>query len=181
MATYKSDLTAKLIRQRGLYDGKSQHLSGVYRLKVGTTLTTSDVLQMIPLGENVRPNRITLSYKEVSGTPVITGGSFSVGVAPLQATDFTRPDGVVFPPLSASATLYSAGADLGAATQVNVAVTVAPTTNTDWGPFYLTLTPTESTSVAGGDIDIILTVEFLGEHQEALPIYTEFNSSKVKN
>lgn len=181
MATYSSDLVRKLIRHRGLYDGKSQHVSGVYRLKVGTTLTTSDVLNMIPLGENVRPNRITVSYKEVSGTPVITGGSVSVGVAPISATTLTRPTGETFPALSANATLYSAGADLGAAPQVNVAVTAAPTTNTDWGPFYLTLTPTESTSVAGGEIDIILTVEFLGEHQEADPVYTEFNSTKYKN
>lgn len=180
MATYKSDLTAKLIRQRGLYDGKIQPVSGSFRLSPGATLTTADIIQFVPQGENVRPTRIQVAVKEVSGTPTVTG-SVSVGVAPLQATDFTRPDGVAFPPLAASATLYSAAINLGTTVVTHLAPAIAPTTNTKWGPFYVTATPTTNLSVSGGSVDIVVTVEFNGEHQEALPIYTEFNSQKYKN
>jgi len=181
MATYTSNLIAKRIRHRGLYEGKEQPLSGTYRLKVGTALTTADVFHMVPLGENVRPDRIIVSYKEVSGTPVITGGSFSVGVVPYSATTLERADGTTYAPLTANATLYSSGADLGAGVLVHIAPTVAPSTNTDWGPFILTLTPTEATSVAGGEIDIVVTVEFRGELTEADPVYSEFNSGKYEN
>jgi hypothetical protein len=181
MATYSSNLIPKRIRHRGVYEGREQSLSGTYRLKVGTALTTADVLNMVVLGENSRPDRIIVSYKEVSGTPVITGGSVSVGVAPLNASTLTRADGTTYPPLTANATLYSAAADLGAGVLVHVSPTVAPSTNTDWGPFVITLTPTEATSVAGGEIDIVVTVEFRGELTEADPVYSEFNSGKYKN
>lgn len=181
MATYNSNLIPKRLRHRGVYEGREQSLSGTYRLKVGTTLTSADILHMVPLGENVRPDRIIVSYKEVSGTPVITGGSVSVGVAPYSASTLTRPDGTTYAPLTASATLYSAAADLGAGVLVHIAPTVAPSTNTDWGPFIVTLTPTENTSVAGGEIDILVTVEYRGELTEADAVYSEFNASKYKN
>lgn len=183
MATYKSDLTVKGLRHRSTHEGIVDSVTGRFRLNEGRTLTTADLLQMVPLGENVRPLRIILSYKEVSGTPVVTGGAFSIGVAPLQATNVKRADGTEFAPLTAAATLYSASADLGAASQVNVAVTAAPSANTKWGPFYVTLTPTESTSVAGGSIDLNVTVEFAAEKEEAEPVYTEFlvNGGKSAN
>lgn len=174
MATYKSDLTVKGIRHRSTHEGIVDSVTGRFRLNPGTALTTADLFNMVPLGENVRPLRIILSYKEVSGTPVLTGGDFDIGVAPLLATNVKRADGTEFPPLTAAATKYSASADLGAATQVNVPVTVAPSDNTKWGPFYVTLTPGEATSVAGGSIDINLTVEFAAEKEEAEPVYSEF-------
>jgi hypothetical protein len=174
MATYKSDLTVKSIRHRSTHEGIVDSVTGRYRLNPGTSLTTADLFQMVPLGENVRPLRIILSYKEVSGTPVLTGGSFSIGVAPETAVTVRRADGTEFAPLTAAATKYSAAADLGAASQVNVAVTTAPSDDTKWGPFYVTLTPTEATSVAGGSLDINLTVEFAAEKEEAEPVYTEF-------
>lgn len=183
MATYNSDLTVKGIRHRSTHEGIVDSVTGRYRLSPGASLTTADLLRMVPLGENVRPLRLILSYKEVSGTPVLTGGDFDVGVAPLQATNVKRGDGVEFPPLTAAATRYSTSADLGAGTQVNIAVTVPPSDNTKWGPFYLTLTPGETTSVAGGEIDINLTVEFAAEKEEAAPVYTEWltNGGKWRN
>lgn len=183
MATYNSDLTVKGVRHRGLYEGKTQSLTGRIRLKPGTTLTSADLLNMVPLGENQRPTSLILFYKEVSGTPVLTGGDFDIGVAPYQATNVKRADGTEYPPLTAAATKYSASADLGAATQVNVAVTVPPSDNTDWGPFYITLTPGENTSVAGGEIDINLYVELQGEKEEADPVYDAWlvNGGKYEN
>lgn len=183
MATYKSDLTVKGIRHRSTHEGIVDSVTGRFRLNPGRTLTSADLLQMVPLGENVRPLRIILSYKEVSGAPVLTGGDFDIGVAPIQSTNVKRADGTEFAPLTAAAARYSSSADLGAASQVNVAVTVAPSDNTKWGPFYVTLTPGENTSVADGSIDINLTVEFAAEKEEAEPVYTEFlvNGGKSNN
>lgn len=180
MATFNSDLQPKRIRHRGLYEGKEQTVTGSFRLAPGTTLTTADVLNMVPLGENVRPTKIVVGIKEVSGTPVYTG-SVSVGVAPQLAVNLVRPTGETFPPLAASATLYSAALNLGTTATNYITPALAPTTNTDWGPFQVTLTPTGNNSVSGGEVDIFVTVEYTGEHQEAAPIYTEFNSSKYKN
>src|SRR5690606_35317428 len=115
--------TVKGIRHRSTHEGIVDSVTGRYRLSPGASLTTADLLRMVPLGENVRPLRLILSYKEVSGTPVLTGGDCDVGVEPLQATNVKRGDGVEFPPRTAAASRYSASADLGAATQVNIAVT----------------------------------------------------------
>lgn len=184
MATYKTDLVVKNIRQRSTHEGVVDSVTGRIRLKPGTTLTSSDLIQAVRMGENSRPARLILSYKEVSGTPVLSGGDFSVGVAPeTPGVNLKRPDGTEFPPLTGSATQFSASADLGAAAQVNIAVTAPPSANTKWGPYFLTLTPTENTSVAGGEIDINLTVEFAAEKEEADPVYTEWlvNGGKYEN
>lgn len=180
MATFKSDLTAKLIRQRGLYDGKVQSVSGSLRLNPGTTITSADVIQAVPLGENVRPTRIQIAVKEVSGTPTVSG-TLTTGVAPQLAVDLVRPDGVAFPPLAAAATLYGTGVNVGTTAVTHLSPAIAPTTNTKWGPYFLTLTPSANLSVTGGSVDIVVTVEYNGEHQEANPIYSEFNSQKYKN
>lgn len=184
MATYKSDLVVKGIRQRSTHEGVVDSVTGRFRLKPGTTLSSADLIQAVTMGENARPARLILSYKEVSGTPVLTGGELSIGVAPqTPGVDLERADGSKFPALTPAATKFSAGADLGAAPQVNVAVTVPPSDNTKWGPYFLTLTPTENTSVAGGEIDINLTVEFAAEKEEADPVYSEWsvNGGKYQN
>lgn len=180
MATFLSDLIPKRLRHRGVYDGKIQSVTGSYRLNPGVTLTTADVIQMIELGENVRPVRLVVAVKEVSGTPTVTG-TVSVGVAPSLVANLVRPTGETFPPLTAAATLYSASINLGTTATTHVNPAVAPTTNTDWGPFYVTVTPTANLSVADGSVDIFVTAEFEGEHQEVAPIYSEFNASKYKN
>jgi hypothetical protein len=123
---------------------------------------------------------VLVAVKEVSGTPTVTG-TVSVGVAPSLVANLVRPTGETFPPLTAAATLYSASINLGTTATTHVNPAVAPTTNTDWGPFYVTVTPTANLSVAGGSVDIFVTAEFEGEHQEVAPIYSEFNASKYKN
>lgn len=183
MATYNSDLTVKGIRHRTTHEGIVDSVTGRLRLNPGQTLATSDLLRMVPLGENVRPVRIILSYKEVSGTPVLAGGTFNVGVEPMLATNVKRADGTEFPPLTAAATKYGSASSLASASQVNLAVTAAPSDNTKWGPFWLTLVPTAATSVSGGSIDLNVTVEFGGEKQEAAQVYSTFltNGGKYQN
>lgn len=177
MATFKSDLLIKRINHRGIYDGKQQVVSGAYRLKPGVTLTTSDLLQMVPLGENTTPTGVILSWKKVSGTPVLTGGTFSIGVDPTKTTDFIRPTGQVFPPLTANATVL--GATIGTTATVGsftLAVSAKPSANTKYGPFYVTLKPLASCSVSGGELDLYLHVEYDGEHNEADPVYTSWKA-----
>ena len=99
MATFKSDLLIKRINHRGIYDGKQQVVSGAYRLKPGVTLTTSDLLQMVPLGENTTPTGVILSWKKVSGTPVLTGGTFSISNGGVFGSMLSTP--IINPPQSA--------------------------------------------------------------------------------
>lgn len=186
MATYKSDLDVKAIRHRGLYEGKTQSVSGRFRFNAGQQVTTADLLRAVPLGENVRPTKITLTLKKVSGTPAMTGGAFNVGVAPLTpGVNAKRADGVEFPPLTASAALYGAADfDAGAVTKVELVAAQLPSANTKWGPFLITLTPTETSAISGGSFDINVTVEFQGEKEEAEAVYTTglaVNGGKYQN
>lgn len=185
MAIINSDLTVKGIRQRGLYEGKTQSVSGRFRLKVGQSITTADTLRAVPLGENVRPTKITLTLKKVSGTPAITGGAVNVGVAPqTPGVNLKRADGTEFPPLTASAALYGAADfDAGVATKIELVASQLPSANTKWGPFWLTLTPTETSTVSGGEFDVNVTVEYQGEKEEAAAVYDSFlvNGGKYQN
>lgn len=174
MAIFKSDLLVKRIQHRGLYDGREQNVSGTFRLKPGVTLTTADILHMVPLGENVRPVEVRLVYKRVSGSPTLTGGTVSVGVIPARATDFNRPTGQVFPALSANATVIAASMAGTLAAEVQAQVAAPPSANTKWGPFIVTATPTGNISVSGGVVDLCLEVTYLGEHEEADAVYTSF-------
>ena len=185
MATFNSDLVVKGIRHRGLASGKEQTVSGALRVKAGGSIALADVINMVPLGENTRPVRITALIKEISGTPVLTNPSFSIGIAPVSASNFTRPDGTVFSPVTTSATRLGASTalttdEMATFTEID---TVADVQN--WAPFYVTMTPSGAGafSVAGGDVDIILEVAFLGEQQAAPLVYTEFlpNGGKYKN
>lgn len=181
MAIVLSDLIAKRLRHRGVYSGKEQNVSARFRVPAAGAYGTGDILHMVPLGENVRPIRITLLSKPVSGTPVLTNPTFSVGVTPAQATDLTRPDGTVYPPLTANATVFSASATMATDGMTTILELAPPSALADYGPYIVTLTPTAAFSVAGGDIDIILEVTYLGEQQEAAAVYSEFNSQKYKN
>lgn len=184
MANIDSDLIPKKLTHRGLYSGKEQSLSGRVRFAAGASAALADTLRMVPLGEGVRPMRITVIAKSVSGTPVLTNPSFSVGIAPQSATNHTRPDGTVYTPVTASATRLGASTALTTdeMAQFTEIDTVADF-GTKWAPFYVTLTPSGAGafSVAGGVCDIICEVVFLGEQQDADPIYTSFNSTKYKN
>lgn len=186
MATFKSDLVVKGIRHRSSHEGVLDSVTGRFRLNAGASVGTSDTFLAVPLGENVRPLRIILSLKEVSGTPALSGGAFSVGVAPITpGVNLKRPDGVEFPPLTASATQFSSSADFddGSATEIVIEPVPVPSANTKWGPYYVTLTPTETSTVSGGAYDLNVTVEFAAEKEEADPVYTEWlvNGGKYKN
>jgi len=183
MANFDSDLVVKGVRHRGLANGKEQSVSARVRVAAGGSIATSDLIRMVPAGENVRPIRITVLIKEVSGTPVLTNPSFSVGISPVSASNLTRPDGTVFTPVTESDTRLGASTalttdEMATFTEVD---TVADVQN--WAPYYVTLTPSGAGafSVADGDVDIILEAVFLGEQQTAPLIYTEFNSTKYKN
>ena len=183
MATFDSFLVTKNIRHRGLYAGKEQTVSGSRRLAAGGSIATTDLLRMVPLGEDQRPLRITAMIKAVSGTPVLTNPSFSFGISPISASNVTRPDGTVYTPVVASATRLGASTAMGTDEMLTITEIDSVTDASNWGPFYVTMTPSGAGafSVAGGDVDIILEVVYLGELQEATPLYTEFNSTKYKN
>jgi len=185
MATFYSQQIPKRLRHRGLYEGKEQSVSGTIRVIPGQSLATTDLIQMLILGENVRPESILVGVKKVNGTPVLTNPSFSVGVTPLvlNPTSVTRPDGTVYPPLVASTTVLGTSTALGADNLARFAEPAPPTANTEWGPYIVTLTPSGAGafSVAGGDIDLFVEIVCRGELTEANPIYSEFNSGKFKN
>lgn len=181
MATFNSDLVAKKLRHRGEYSGKEQTVSARYRVADAGALGTGDVILMVPVGENVRPIRMTILSKPVSGTPVLTNPTFSIGVIPILAGNLTRADGEVFAPLATNATVFSASVTLATDGMTTVTELPPPSANVNYGPYYVTLTPTAAFSVAGGAIDIILEVVFLGEQQEADAVYSTFNATKYKN
>jgi|SRR5690625_35481 len=183
MAT--TDLKVKDIRHRGLYEGREQSVSGRFRLRDGEALATTDVIEAVPLGENVAPYRMQLTVTKISGEPVVTGGEFNVGVAPMAQSlgpNTKRADGREYPPLTAGASRLGT-LDVNGVARDAADITVDPSDDAKWGPFYATLTPTEAISVADGDVDIQLTVYFLGEKEEADPVYTEWlvNGGKYKN
>lgn len=185
MATFDSDLVGKKLRHRGLYSGKSQSVTGSRRLAAGTSIALADLLRMVPLGENVRPTRLILKSIPLSGTPVLTNGTFTVGVAPVSASTLTRADGTTYPPLTADvdqlATAVAINAD-NMATVIEVARPVADSVS-KYGPFYVTLTPSGAGafSVASGDVLLQLTVEFEGEVKPDNLVYSEWINMKVKN
>src|SRR4249919_2349435 len=155
MANLDSNLVANKNRNRGVHAGQLMSVTGVYRVTAGTSVATSDLLRMVPVGENIRPVRIVLTWTPVSGTPVLTNAVFSVGIAPILTTNFTRPDGSVYAPPTASATAFVATTTVDAtdnmATTIEVKRPVADSVAA-YGPYYITLTPiTSAFSVAGGD------------------------------
>lgn len=185
MANLDSDLLVKNIRHRGLYSGKEQTVSAKRRLVAGGSIPLVDVLRMVPLGENARPMRITAIVKTVSGTPVLTNPSFSFGIMSIAATNTTRVDGTVYTPVVTSATRLGASVALGTDEMVTITEVDSVTDSTNWAPFYVTMTPSGAGafSVAGGDVDIILEVVYLGEQTTAPLVYESFltGNGKFKN
>ena len=181
MATLNSDLVAKKIRHRGLYVGKEQNVSGSIKVVAGQSIATTDLLQMVPLGENVRPIRYTIQWTPISGTPVLTNPVFDVGVKSISTSAFTRPDGTSYPTLTTDADQLGASTTVAAnsKTIIEVPRPVADSVS-KYAPFYVTLTPkTSPFSVAGGDGLLTLEVTYLGEIRSDTPVYSEWNSQKV--
>lgn len=181
MATLNSDLVVKKIRHRGLYSGKEQSVTGSIKLSDGTSVATTDLLQMVPLGENVRPIRILLQVTPLSGTPVLTNAVFDVGVKSISTTALTRPDGTSYPALVTDADQLAANVTLANNTKTTIEIP-RPVADSvaNYGPYYVTLTPdTSAFSVAGGDILVSAEVVFLGEIKPDAMVYTSWNSQKV--
>lgn len=183
MANIDSNLVAKKNRNRGVYGGQLQSVTGAVKVTAGTSIATSDLLRMVPIGENVRPVRIILTWHPSSGTPVLTNAVFSVGIAPIMTTNFVRPDGTVYAPPTASATAFVATTTVDStdnmATTIEVKRPVADSVS-KYGPAYVTLTPiTSAFSVAGGDGYLSCTVEYRGESNEADLVYSQYMNNKV--
>lgn len=181
MATLNSDLVVKKIWHRGLYSGKEQSVTGSIKLSAGTSVATTDLLQMVPLGENVRPIRILLQVTPLSGTPVLTNAVFDVGVKSISTTALTRPDGTSYPALITDADQLAANVTLANNTKTTIEIP-RPVADSvaNYGPYYVTLTPdTSAFSVAGGDILVSAEVVFLGEIKPDAMVYTSWNSQKV--
>ena len=181
MATLNSDLVVKKIRHRGLYSGKEQSVTGSIKLSAGTSVATTDLLQMVPLGENVRPIRILLQVTPLSGTPVLTNAVFDVGVKSISTTALTRPDDTSYPALITDADQLAANVTLANNTKTTIEIP-RPVADSvaNYGPYYVTLTPdTSAFSVAGGDILVSAEVVFLGEIKPDAMVYTSWNSQKV--
>lgn len=183
MATSRSNIDVKGLRHRGVYAGKEQSLTGVIKLRAGQSLATTDLVQMIPLGENVRPIRFTLLATPVAGTPVLSGGGFNVGVIPYNDVPFKRPDGTEFPAIPTDPdALGTATLPTGQPLLVSAAAN-RPVANSvpNYAPYRVTLTPSATFGVTGGDIELALEVVFLGEQIAEPYVYTEFLSQKVDN
>ncbi len=184
MAIIRSNIDQKGIRHRGVYGGKEQSITGVVKLTAGQTLATTDILHMLPLGENVRPLRIAVHAAPLSGSPVLTGGAMNVGVVPYDNVPFKRPDGTEYPaiPTSANAlgTLTLPTGQPLQDTQPEAARPVA-TSVPLYAPYRVTLTPTAAFGVTGGDVELSLTLVYVGEQNPDPYVYTEFLSQKVQN
>ena len=194
MATYDSNSILKKNKARGLYAGKEQSVTGVIRIGTGATaqaasIATTDLLRLVSLGENVRPVRVIITSTPVSGTPVLTNPTFSVGVAPYVPangnTTLTRPDGTAYTPLTTSATALVASMIVPAANEITSVAVSRPVADSvsSYGPYYITLTPAGAGafSVAGGDVDLAVTVEFAGELSSQGLVYTQYVNQNVNN
>lgn len=183
MATLKSDLVNKKLRHRGIYVGKEQDVTGSLYVKAGTSIALTDLIEAVPLGENVRPTRILIQATTRSGTPVLTNPTFNVGVAPIGGT-FTRPDGTTYPALAADVDMLSPLAVIAANTITDIAIP-RPVADSvaNYGPFMVTLQPggAGAFSVAGGDIELQVQVVYLGEQHPDSTVYNTFAETKYKN
>lgn len=190
MATFDSNKVLKKNKVRGLSSGQPQAVTATIRIGTGATaqaasVATTDLMRFIPLGENVRPLRVIINSVPVNGTPVLTNPTFAVGVAPIGAGTLTRPDGTSYAAITASTTALVASAAIDAdnmATSVEVKRPVADSVS-KYGPYYVTLTPAGAGafSVAGGDVDLQVTVEFVGEVNSQALVYTTYVNQNVNN
>lgn len=184
MATINSRQVSKKNNHRGVYEGQEHEITAKILVADGTSIATSDLIKMVPLGENVRPSRLLLKATPVSGTPVLTNPTFNCGVIATRTTSLTRPNGDVYPVLTTSATALKAGLIIPVNNEIAEFSIPRPVANSvsKYGPFTVTLTPAGAGafSVAGGDIELALTVVFETEGN-ITSVYNEFVNGKVKN
>lgn len=182
MANFDTNLFRKNNKQRGVYGGKEQTVTGVLRIEDGGSIALTDLIRAVPMGEKTRPIRLAVSAFTASGTPVLTNGTVNAGVAPLSAVPYKRPDGTEYTPLAADEDALAAALVVALnEPEVTIAVT-SPTALADFGPYVVTLTPAGvgAMSVAGGAIDLNVTVTFLGEQVTGF-VYDEYVNQNVNN
>lgn len=184
MAIFETKDVKKLQRERGLYSGKAQTVTGEIKLSAGASIATTDIIHAVLLGENIRPHRVILQFVPTSGTPVLTNPTFSVGAKQLSAAAYTNAKGESFPALTTSATALVASMVLDAddmKQDIEVSRPVADSVS-GYAPYLVTLTPAGAGafSVAGGDGILKLTVEFLGLEDPTL-VYDSYSNTKYKN
>lgn len=185
MATYDTSTVKKAVRHRGKKSGVSETVSGVLRVKAGASIATTDLIRFLRLGEETRVTRVILTAVPVSGTPVLTNPTFAIGVVADGGT-FTRGDTTTYPAAATLSTALVSSMVLDAdfmKQDIEVKRAVADSVS-NIGPVYVTATPAGvgAFSVAGGDIDLILTVEIRGEIEENDDrfVYTQYANTKVK-
>lgn len=163
MAIYNSNLVKKLNRHRGIYSGKPYEVAGVIRLASGTVLTIGDDLLSVPVGENQRINKITVTTIGASGALAGSLGYFQIlgrdgepavvermGVFGEDTTKFTSPE--------SDPDAYRAAGSLANRAVVEV-TTQQPKLP---GPVIIGARVTTGATLAG-DVEIHIGVEFDGE------------------
>lgn len=184
MAILESKEVKKLQRERGLYSGKPQAVTGEFYLTAGQSIATTDTMHALIMGQDTRPHRVIIQFIPTSGTPVLTNPTFAVGAKQLNANTYTDSRGKTYPALTTSATSIVASMVLDAddmKQDIEVQRPVADSVS-GYAPYYLTVTPAGAGafSVAGGNGTLKITVEFLGE-EDPTSIYNEYVNQKVKN
>ena len=185
MANVDSNLYRKGINHRGLYGGKEQTVTALIRVSDGDSIATTDLIRAVPLGENTRPIRVVLTSTPVSGTPVLTNATFNVGVVSRSAETYERADGTEFAPLTTDADAVAAAVAIDADNMYTDIEVTRPVANSvgNYGPYTVTLTPAGAGafSVAGGDVDLGVTITFLGEQVTEGFVYTSYVDQNVNN
>lgn len=185
MAIFETKDVKKLQRERGLYSGKAQTVTGELQLAAGASIATTDLIHGISLGENIRPNRVIVQFVPKSGTPVLTNPTFAVGVKSISASNYTDAKGNSYAPAATSATALVASMVLDTdemKQDIEVSRPVADSVS-GYAPFYVTLTPAGAGafSVAGGDGTLKVTVEFLALEDTSALVYDSYSNTKYKN
>lgn len=170
--TYQSNLAKKKSRNRGLYSGKPNEVSGRIFLPSGTVLGVGDKFLFVPIGENQAPKRVhllvlgdtstaagSIGIDQIltdAGTPAVVERKGPGGVA---GTKYTSP--------ATSPALYRAAGQLDGYTE-----TVLATPAKLAGPATLSLTITTGATV-GADTEIFLGAVFDGETSTLEALFVE--------
>jgi hypothetical protein len=185
MATLKSNQIHKHLRNRGPEVGDNKTVTGEIKVADGTSIATTDLIQMLEMGENTRPVKIVLQSVPLSGTPVLTNATFNVGVQQTSANAFVDAYGKSYAAVTTDADQLSAALAIDSdnmASDVEVPRPVADSV-ANYAPYFITLTPAGAGafSVAGGDIKLRLTVTLVGRGTDEDAVYTEYVNQKVDN
>lgn len=182
MANIDSNLVKKNRRERGTHGGREQTITGIFNLADGASLAVADILRVAKLGENVRPIRAVLQVVPVSGTPVVTNGSVSLGWSPDGTATYKRATGEEFTPVTENATGYAASTALPAAGSKTVIDLKSPA-GANIAPTYFIAKPSGAgaLSVADGAAELHIAITFLAEQVGDGFVYDEFVNQKVKN